>query len=174
MRQIFIHTESTGLLAEHGDRILEIGCIELINLKPSGNNKHYYINPGCDSDEDALRVHGLSTEFLRDKPGFDEIADDFVGYCACAEIYIHNVPFDLSFLNKELERLGRPAFITGVACITDTLVIAKNNFPGQRNSLEALCLRLGVDNARDSLLGALGQAELTARIYIQLIQQKEE
>jgi DNA polymerase-3 subunit epsilon len=172
MRQIFLYIETTGLRSEDGHRIIEIGCVELLNRMPTGSNKHYYINPGRDSDEDAIRVHGLSNEFLCEKPKFDEIADDFLSYCAGAEIFIHNAPFELSFIKKELKRLGKPAFKKGVASITDTLVIAKAIFPGQRNSLTALCLRLEIDNSSESLHGALRQADLNARIYIQLKQQK--
>jgi DNA polymerase-3 subunit epsilon len=168
MRQIFLDTETTGLSAANGDRVIEIGCVELINRKLTRNNKHFYLNPGRDSHEDALKVHGISNEFLKDKPKFAEVADEFLDYCAGAEIIIHNAPFDLSFLNKELELIGRPSFKGFVASVTDTLVMAKEMYPGKRNSLDALCDRLGVDNSGRTLHGALLDAELLADMYINL------
>jgi DNA polymerase III subunit epsilon len=168
MRQIFLDTETTGLSAANGDRIIEIGCVELINRKLTRNNKHFYLNPGRDSHEDALKVHGISNEFLKDKPKFAEVADELLTYCAGAEIIIHNAPFDLSFLNKELELIGKPIFKGGVASVVDTLVMAKEMYPGKRNSLDALCDRLGVDNSGRTLHGALLDAELLADVYINL------
>jgi DNA polymerase III subunit epsilon len=168
MRQIFLDTETTGLSAANGDRIIEIGCVELVNRKLTSNNKHFYLNPGRDSHEDALKVHGISNEFLKDKPKFSEIAEELLAYCAGAEIIIHNAPFDLSFLNKELELIGKPIFKGGVASVTDTLVMAKELYPGKRNSLDALCDRLGVDNSGRTLHGALLDAELLADVYINL------
>jgi DNA polymerase-3 subunit epsilon len=168
MRQIFLDTETTGLSAEGGDRIIEIGCVELVNRKLTGNNLHFYINPERDSHEDALRVHGISNEFLRDKPRFVEVADEVLSYLRDAEIIIHNAAFDVGFLNKELELIGKPAFSTFVSSITDTLVMAKEMFPGKRNSLDALCDRLGVDNSGRTLHGALLDAELLADVYINL------
>jgi DNA polymerase III subunit epsilon len=168
MRQIFLDTETTGLSAANGDRVIEIGCVELINRKLTRNNKHFYLNPGRDSHEDALKVHGISNEFLKDKPKFAEVADEFLDYCAGAEIIIHNAPFDLSFLNKELELIGKPSFKGFVASVTDTLVMAKEMYPGKRNSLDALCDRLGVDNSGRTLHGALLDAELLADMYINL------
>jgi DNA polymerase-3 subunit epsilon len=168
MRQIFLDTETTGLSAANGDRVIEIGCVELINRKLTHNNKHFYLNPGRDSHEDALKVHGISNEFLKDKPKFAEVADEFLDYCAGAEIIIHNAPFDLSFLNKELELIGKPTFKGFVGSVTDTLVMAKEMYPGKRNSLDALCDRLGVDNSGRTLHGALLDAELLADMYINL------
>jgi DNA polymerase III subunit epsilon len=168
MRQIFLDTETTGLSAANGDRVIEIGCVELINRKLTRNNKHFYLNPGRDSHEDALKVHGISNEFLKDKPKFAEVADEFLDYCAGAEIIIHNAPFDLSFLNKELELIGKPSFKGFVSSVTDTLVMAKEMYPGKRNSLDALCDRLGVDNSGRTLHGALLDAELLADMYINL------
>ena len=168
MRQIFLDTETTGLSAANGDRIIEIGCVELINRKLTRNNKHFYLNPGRDSHEDAMKVHGISNEFLKDKPKFAEVADELLTYCAGAEIIIHNAPFDLSFLNKELELIGQPIFKGGVAGVVDTLVMAKEMYPGKRNSLDALCDRLGVDNSGRTLHGALLDAELLADVYINL------
>jgi DNA polymerase III subunit epsilon len=168
MRQIFLDTETTGLSAANGDRVIEIGCVELINRKLTHNNKHFYLNPGRDSHEDALKVHGISNEFLKDKPKFSEVAGEFLDYCAGAEIIIHNAPFDLSFLNKELELIGKPTFKGFVGSVTDTLVMAKEMYPGKRNSLDALCDRLGVDNSGRTLHGALLDAELLADMYINL------
>jgi DNA polymerase III subunit epsilon len=168
MRQIFLDTETTGLSAANGDRIIEIGCVELVNRKLTSNNKHFYLNPGRDSHEDALKVHGISNEFLKDKPKFSEIVDELLAFCTGAEIIIHNAPFDLSFLNKELELIGKPIFKSGVASVTDTLMMAKEMYPGKRNSLDALCDRLGVDNSGRTLHGALLDAELLADVYINL------
>jgi DNA polymerase-3 subunit epsilon len=168
MRQIVLDTETTGLSAEGGDRIIEIGCVELIARKLTGNNKHFYLNPERDSHEDALKVHGISNEFLRDKPKFAAVADELMEYLAGAEIIIHNAAFDVAFLNKELELTGMPAFKTYVGQVTDTLLMAKEMYPGKRNSLDALCDRLGVDNSGRTLHGALLDAELLADVYINL------
>jgi len=168
MRQIFLDTETTGLSADTGDRIIEIGCVELFKRKLTGNNKHFYLNPGRESHEDALRVHGITSAFLKDKPRFEAVADELLAYVKDAEIIIHNAPFDLGFLNKELALLGRPRFKEFVASVTDTLVMAKEMFPGKRNSLNALCDRLGVDNSGRTLHGALLDAELLADVYINL------
>jgi len=168
MRQIVLDTETTGLSAENGDRIIEIGCVELFHRKLTGNNLHFYVNPERDSHEDALKVHGISNEFLRDKPKFGQIADELLEYLRDAELIIHNAPFDISFLNKELDRLGRPPLKTIVGQVTDSLVMAKEMFPGKRNGLDALCDRLGVDNSGRTLHGALLDAELLADVYINM------
>ncbi len=168
MRQIVLDTETTGLSAETGDRIIEIGCVELLNRKLTGNNLHFYVNPERDSHEDALKVHGISNEFLRDKPKFAVIADELIDYLRDAEIIIHNAPFDIAFLNKEMQLLGRPPITTVVAQVTDSLVMAKEMFPGKRNGLDALCDRLGVDNSGRTLHGALLDAELLADVYINM------
>jgi len=168
MRQIVLDTETTGLSADNGDRIIEIGCVELLNRKLTGNNLHFYVNPERDSHEDALKVHGISNEFLRDKPKFAAIADELLEYLRDAELIIHNAPFDISFLNKELERLGRPPIKTVIGQVTDSLVMAKEMFPGKRNGLDALCDRLGVDNSGRTLHGALLDAELLADVYINM------
>ena len=168
MRQIVLDTETTGLSAENGDRIIEIGCVELLARKLTGNNRHFYLNPERDSHEDALKVHGISNEFLKDKPKFAVIADELLEYLQGAEIIIHNAPFDVSFLNKELELMGRPPIKHCVAKVTDSLVMAKELFPGKRNSLDALCDRLEVDNSGRTLHGALLDAELLADVYINL------
>jgi DNA polymerase III subunit epsilon len=168
MRQIVLDTETTGLSADGGDRIIEIGCVELFARKLTGNNKHFYLNPERDSHEDALKVHGISNEFLRDKPRFAAVADELMDYLAGAEIIIHNAAFDVAFLNKELELAGKSALTSYVSQVTDTLAMAKDMYPGKRNSLDALCDRLGVDNSGRTLHGALLDAELLADVYINL------
>lgn len=168
MRQIILDTETTGLSAENGDRIIEIGCVELINRKFTGNNLHHYVNPERDSHEDALKVHGISNEFLRDKPKFSAIAEELIEYLRGAEIIIHNAPFDVAFLNMEFRRLGLPRVTEVVGSVLDTLVMAKEMFPGKRNGLDALCDRLGVDNSGRTLHGALLDAELLADVYINM------
>ena len=168
MRQIFLDTETTGLYAESGDRVIEIGCVELLNRKLTGSHLHLYLNPGRDSHEDALRIHGITSEFLRDKPKFEAVVEDFLAYVQGAELIIHNATFDLGFLNKELELLGRPKLKDYVSNVVDTLVMAKEMFPGKRNNLNALCDRLGVDNSGRTLHGALLDAELLADVYINL------
>jgi DNA polymerase-3 subunit epsilon len=167
-RQIVLDTETTGLSADGGDRIIEIGCVELLNRKLTGNNLHFYLNPQRDSHEDALKVHGISNEFLRDKPKFSEVAEDILHYLQGAELIIHNAAFDVSFLNKELDLMGMPPLTDFVDSVTDTLVMAKEMFPGKRNSLNALCDRLGVDNSGRKLHGALLDAELLADVYINM------
>jgi DNA polymerase III subunit epsilon len=168
MRQIFLDTETTGLSPEQGDRLIEIGCVELINRKLTGSNKHFYVNPGRDSHPEALKVHGLTTEFLSDKPAFASIAQEFLDYVKGAEIIIHNAPFDVGFLNRELELLGREPFPACVARIVDSLAMAKDMYPGKRNGLDALCDRLGVDRSGRTLHGGLLDAELLAEVYINL------
>ena len=173
MRQIFLDTETTGLYPEKGDRVIEIGCVELINRKLTGSHKHFYLNPGRDSHEDALRIHGISNEFLRDKPVFSAVADELLKYLAGAEIIIHNADFDVKFLNQELSLIGRPPFRQFVGGVLDTLAMAKEQYPGKRNSLDALCDRLGVDNSGRSLHGALLDAELLADVYINMTRGQE-
>jgi len=168
MRQIVLDTETTGLSAESGDRIIEIGCVEMVDRKLTGKNLHFYLNPGRDSHEDALKVHGISNEFLKDKPQFRAIADELTAYLEGAELIIHNAPFDLSFLNKELSLIGRAPVKDFVAGVIDSLMMAKELFPGNRNSLDALCDRLDVDNSGRTLHGALLDAELLADVYINL------
>jgi len=168
MRQIFLDTETTGLYPDQGDRVIEIGCVELFNRKLTGKTLHLYLNPDRDSHEEALRIHGITTEFLRDKPRFATVADEFLDFVSDAELIIHNAPFDLGFLNKELSMLGRPPLKDFVSGVLDTLVMAKEMFPGKRNSLDALCSRLEVDNSGRSLHGALLDAELLADVYINM------
>jgi DNA polymerase-3 subunit epsilon len=173
MRQLFLDTETTGLSAEGGDRVIELGCVELVNRKLTGNNLHFYFNPGRDSHEDALKVHGISNEFLRDKPKFETVAQEILDYVQGAEIFIHNAAFDLGFLNKELELAGQKPFTQFVGSVVDTLGLAKQMYPGKRNSLDALCDRLGVDNSGRTLHGALLDAELLADVYINLTRGQE-
>jgi len=173
MRQIFLDTETTGLYPDQGDRIIEIGCVELFNRQLTGNNLHFYLNPGRDSHEEALKVHGITTEFLRDKPQFEAVVGELLSYLQGAEIVIHNAAFDVGFLNKELELIGRTPFRSHVASVTDTLAMAKDMYPGKRNSLDALCDRLGVDNSNRTLHGALLDAELLADVYINLTRGQE-
>ncbi|MFC3108031.1 DNA polymerase III subunit epsilon [Undibacterium arcticum] len=166
MRQIVLDTETTGLNPRSGDRVIEIGCVELINRQLTGNNFHRYINPERDSEEGALAVHGLTTEFLSDKPKFGEIADELRDYVGGAEVIIHNAPFDLGFLNAEFGRLKVPSFNQHIASVIDTLIQAKEMHPGKRNSLDALCDRYGVSNTHRKLHGALLDAELLADVYL--------
>jgi DNA polymerase-3 subunit epsilon len=168
MRQIFLDTETTGLYCDRGDRIIEIGCVEMVNRKLTGKNLHVYVNPGRDSHEEALKVHGISNEFLRDKPQFSSVADMVLEFLADAEIVIHNADFDVGFLNAELGLVGRPLLTEHVCGVVDTLAMAKEMFPGKRNNLDALCERLGVDNSGRTLHGALLDAELLAEVYINM------
>ena len=168
MRQIFLDTETTGLSPESGDRVIEIGCIEMVNRRLTGANKHFYLNPERKNSEDAVRVHGLTDEFLADKPLFGAIADELMDFLAGAEIVIHNAAFDVGFLNAELRRLDRPVFAECVGSISDTLYMAREMFPGKSNSLDALCKRLEVDNSNRQLHGALLDAGLLAEVYIRL------
>ncbi len=168
MRQIFLDTETTGLYADGGDRVIEIGCIEMLNRRLSGNNLHFYLNPQRPSHEEALKVHGLTDEFLADKPLFAQVADELRTYLAGAEIIIHNAAFDIGFLNAEFARIGAPHIEDQVALVTDTLDMARELFPGKSNSLDALCKRLEVDNSNRSLHGALLDAGLLAEVYIRM------
>jgi DNA polymerase-3 subunit epsilon len=166
MRQIVLDTETTGFNPRTGDRIVEVGCVEIFNRKLTGNNFHRYINPERDSDEGALAVHGLTTEFLSDKPKFHEIAEELRAFVAGAEIIIHNAPFDIGFLNHEFERAGLRPFVQHCGTVIDTLVQAKELHPGKRNSLDALCDRYGISNAHRKLHGALLDSELLADVYL--------
>ena len=173
MRQIFLDTETTGLSPESGDRIIEIGCVEMLNRRLTGRTLHFYLNPERPNHEDAVRIHGLSDEFLADKPLFASIADRLQEYLAGAEVIIHNAGFDVGFLNEELRRLQRPKFNRVVARITDSLQMAREMFPGKSNSLDALCKRLEVDNTSRSLHGALLDAGLLAEVYIRMTRGQE-
>ncbi len=166
MRQIVLDTETTGLDPASGHRIVEIGCVELFNRRLTDRNFHRYLNPGRESDEAALEVHGLTSEFLADKPIFADIAAELLEYVRGAEIIIHNAPFDVGFLNAELARGGRSAFHKHVGVITDSLALAKERHPGRRNNLDALCERYGVSNAHRTLHGALLDGQLLAEVYL--------
>jgi DNA polymerase-3 subunit epsilon len=167
-RQIFLDTETTGLSPESGDRIIEIGCVEMINRRLTGRHLHFYFNPERPNHEDAVRIHGLTDEFLADKPLFGSLADEILAYCEGAEIIIHNASFDVGFLNAELRRVSKGVFADHVASVLDTLVMAREMFPGKSNSLDALCRRLEVDNTHRKLHGALMDAELLAEVYINM------
>ena len=166
MRRIFLDTETTGLNADGGDRVIEIGCIEMVGRQLTGDHRHYYLNPQRASHPDALRVHGLTEEFLADKPLFAAIVDELLAYLAGAELVIHNAAFDVGFLDRELQRCGRPGVAAQVAQITDSLLLARELYPGKSNSLDALCKRLEVDNSNRTLHGALLDAGLLAEVYI--------
>src|ERR1700722_8050775 len=173
MRQLVLDTETTGLNARTGDRIIEIGCVELVNRRLTGNNLHFYVNPGRDSDPGALAVHGLTTEFLSDKPKFADIAAELRDFVAGAELIIHNAPFDVGFMDVEFGLVGMPR--VGEVCggVIDTLVQAKQMFPGKRNSLDALCDRFGISNAHRTLHGALLDSELLAEVYLAMTRGQE-
>ena len=173
MRQIVLDTETTGLNPKTGDRIIEVGCIEMLNRRPTGNTFHQYVNPGRDSEFGALEVHGLTTEFLSDKPKFEEIVDALCDFVNGAEILAHNAPFDVAFIDEELARLERPPFTTHCAMVTDTLGMARELHPGKRNNLDALCERYGVSNAHRTLHGALLDAELLAEVYLAMTRGQE-
>jgi DNA polymerase III subunit epsilon len=168
MRQIFLDTETTGLSAEAGDRVIEIGCLEMINRRMTGNNLHHYLNPQRSSHPDALKVHGLTDQFLADKPLFAEIAPALRDFIQGAELIIHNAAFDIGFLDAEFKRLGFEPVSRVAGKITDSLLLAREAFPGKSNSLDALCKRLEVDNTHRSLHGALLDAGLLAEVYIRL------
>ena len=167
MRQIVLDTETTGLEVSQGHRIIEIGCVELVNRRLTGNHYHQYINPDREVDQGAIEVHGITNEFLQDKPRFDSIARDFFDYVAGAELVIHNAPFDVGFLDAELQRLNADYPPLASHCrVVDTLVMARGKHPGQRNNLDALCTRYGVDNSQRDLHGALLDAEILADVYL--------
>lgn len=173
MRQIVLDTETTGLNAKTGDRVIEIGCVEVINRRLTGNDFHTYINPERGIEEGALAVHGLTVEFLGDKPKFAEIVDAFRDYVRDAEIIIHNAPFDLGFLNAEFERLSLPSFENDVANTIDSLLLAREMHPGKRNSLDALCDRYGISNSHRTFHGALLDAALLAEVYLAMTRGQE-
>lgn len=169
MRQIVLDTETTGLEVSQGHRIIEIGCVELVNRRLTGNHYHQYVNPQRDIDQGAIEVHGITADFLADKPVFARISSDFLDFVRGAELIIHNAPFDVGFLDAELQRLGGDAIMLGELCtVTDTLAMARARHPGQRNSLDALCQRYGVDNSQRDLHGALLDAEILADVYLAL------
>jgi DNA polymerase III subunit epsilon len=168
VRQIFLDTETTGLSPESGDRVIEIGCVEMVSRRLTGRNLHFYVNPERASSDDAVKVHGLSDEFLADKPLFAAVADELLEHLTGAEVIIHNASFDVGFLDMELKRLGRAPLSQCVGRVTDSLAMAREQFPGKSNSLDALCRRLEVDNSSRTLHGALLDAGLLAEVYIRM------
>ncbi|WP_116652781.1 DNA polymerase III subunit epsilon [Pelagibacterium sediminicola] len=166
MREIVLDTETTGLSPQGGDKLVEIGCVELVNHVPTGRNHHVYINPERDMPEEAFKVHGLSEDFLRDKPVFADVAAAFVDFLEDSTLIIHNAPFDMGFLNAELAAAGRPKLTNPVI---DTVMLARKVHPGARVSLDALCKHYGIDNSRRTLHGALLDSEILAEVYLELI-----
>lgn len=168
MRQIILDTETTGLSVAEGDRVIELGCVELVNRQLSGRHLHCYFRVDRDSHPDALKVHGITREFLADKPTFQESVAEILAFLQGAEIIIHNAPFDVAFLDNELKLAGYGALATHVQGITDSLLLAREAFPGKRNSLDALCDRFGIDKSNRTLHGALLDSELLAQVYLAL------
>jgi len=167
MRQIVLDTETTGLDPRQGHRIIEIGCVELVNRKLTGNHYHQYIQPDREVDEGAIEVHGITNEFLEDKPRFADINDDFVSFIRGAELVIHNAPFDVGFINSEWLQLNKKSGLVDDICsVLDTLTLARKMHPGQRNSLDALCKRYYIDNTQREKHGALLDAEILADVYL--------
>ncbi|NQZ32325.1 MAG: DNA polymerase III subunit epsilon [Oceanospirillaceae bacterium] len=168
MRQIILDTETTGLEPSQGHNVIEIGCVEMIKRRLTGNNYHQYIKPDRDSDEDAIRIHGITNEFLADKPKFRDITADFLEYIRGAELIIHNAPFDIGFLNAELKRNGCNEKVEDICSIVDSLALARRKHPGQKNNLNALCRRYGIDNSHRELHGALLDSEILADVYLMI------
>jgi len=166
LRQVVLDTETTGLDPQQGHRIIEIGAVELIDRRLTGNHFHQYLNPERDIEDGALEVHGISREFLQDKPLFADIAPEFLAFIEGAELLIHNAPFDIGFLDMELSLQSNPIRIESHASVLDTLELARDLHPGQRNSLDALCRRYEVDNSSRKLHGALLDAEILADVYL--------
>ncbi|UDG83171.1 DNA polymerase III subunit epsilon [Candidatus Vallotia lariciata] len=173
MRFLVLDTETTGLNAKSGDRIIEIGCVEIVNRQLTGNNLHFYINPERDSNPGALAVHGLTTEFLSDKPKFVDISNVLLNFVKNTSIIIHNAPFDIGFLDAEFAMLELRPFRNYCGNVIDTLIRAKAMFPGKRNSLDALCERLGISNTHRAQHGALLDAELLASVYLAMTRGQE-
>jgi DNA polymerase-3 subunit epsilon len=169
MRQVVLDTETTGLEPERGHRIIELGAVELVDRKPTGRRFNRYVNPQRDIDDGALAVHGITTEFLADKPTFADVADELLDFIDGAELIIHNSAFDIAFLDNELALLPPPTRrIADVCTVIDTLAMARHRHPGQKNSLDALCRRYGVDNSQRDLHGALLDAEILADVYLMM------
>lgn len=173
MRQVVLDTETTGLDPAAGHRIVELAALELVDRRLTGNRLHHFLNPGRDIDAGALEVHGITLEFLADKPCFADIAEEFLAFVADAQLVIHNAPFDVGFLDQELRLAGRPTLTELEVDILDTLALARSRYPGQKNSLDALCKRLGVDNSNRTLHGALLDAELLAEVYLAMTRGQE-
>ncbi|MCP4432565.1 MAG: DNA polymerase III subunit epsilon [Gammaproteobacteria bacterium] len=167
MRQIVLDTETTGLETSQGHRIIEIGCVEIVERRVTDNYWHHYINPEREVDAGAFEVHGISNEFLLDKPFFADLTDDFLNYIEGAELVIHNAPFDVGFLNYELERLDcKGPTIDSICSVLDTLVMARQKHPGQKNNLDSLCKRYDIDNSHRTVHGALLDARILADVYL--------
>jgi len=167
MRQVVLDTETTGLNPREGHKIIEIGCVELVNRRLTNNTFHVYINPDREIDAGAVEVHGITNEFLQDKPRFHDIADDYLAFTQGAELIIHNAPFDVGFLNHELAQLkGKTTTVEEQSTVFDTLPFARKKYPGARASLDALCKRFGIDNSHRELHGALLDAEILAEVYL--------
>ena len=174
MRYIFLDTETTGLYANQGHRIIEIAAIEIVNRRPTNNSFHFYINPDREIDPAAQEVHGITLDFLQDKPRFTEIASDFLRFVKDSTLVIHNAPFDIGFINMELGLIEKPPVEEVVDSIIDTLKMAKDMRPGQRNSLDALCRFYNIDNSQRSLHGALLDAQLLAEVYLAMTRGQED
>lgn len=166
MRQVVLDTETTGLEPEQGHRIIEIGCVELDNRRLTGRRFHQYLQPDRDIDEGAVEVHGITNEFLADKPRFNDVVGDFLAFIEGAELIIHNAPFDVGFIDNELRLIGERRNVGELCVVVDTLVMARQMHPGQKNSLDALCKRYDVDNSHRDLHGALLDAEILADVYL--------
>jgi DNA polymerase-3 subunit epsilon len=168
-RQIILDTETTGLEPKDGHKIIEIGCVEMVNRRFTGNNFHEYLQPDREIEAEAIEVHGITNEFLQDKPRFEDVADRFMEYVKGAELIIHNAPFDIGFLNHELRQMNSSWGRIGDHCeVTDTLVMARNMFPGQKNNLDALCRRYYIDNSHRVLHGALLDSEILGDVYLMM------
>jgi DNA polymerase-3 subunit epsilon len=173
MRQIVIDTETTGLYPQQGHRIIELAALEMVSRRPTGEIRHWYLNPERDIDADAVNIHGLTFEKLKDQPLFADIADEFVSFCQGSEWIIHNAPFDIAFLDAELARLDKLPCAQIYGSLTDTLQKARESFPGKRNNLDALCERFGISNAHRTLHGACLDAQLLAEVYLALTRGQE-
>ncbi|HBH35267.1 MAG TPA: DNA polymerase III subunit epsilon [Gammaproteobacteria bacterium] len=174
MRQIILDTETTGLETQQDHRIIEIGCVEMVDRRLTGNNFHQYLQPDRQIDAGAISVHGITNEFLEDKPRFADIVEDLISYLSGAELVIHNAPFDVGFLNHELKRLQQKPHIEEISSVVDTLVMARKKHPGKRNSLDALCDRYAIDNSRRDKHGALLDAEILSEVYLAMTGGQED
>lgn len=166
MRQIILDTETTGIDPKQGHRIIEIGCVEMVDRKLTKNHFHVYINPDRQVEEEAFQVHGISDEFLADKPRFHQVAQDFLNYIQGAELVIHNAPFDVGFIDHEFAKLGNFPKVSDICSVFDTLAFARSKHPGAKNNLDALCRRYGIDNSHRELHGALLDSEILADVYL--------
>ncbi|GAA0857496.1 DNA polymerase III subunit epsilon [Aliiglaciecola litoralis] len=168
MRQIILDTETTGIDPRQGHRIIEIGCVEMINRKLTGNHFHVYINPDREVEQEAIEVHGITNEFLADKPKFKEVVKGFIDFIEGAQLVIHNAPFDVGFMDHEFKLFNpfEPIKTANICTILDTLILARELHPGQKNNLDALCKRYGIDNSHRELHGALLDAEILADVYL--------